>query len=148
MPKSKQKIELIRFRTDDASLFDKARIIRTEVFVIEQKVENNLEFDGLDIDCIHYLAVVDDNPAGTARWRETQIGCKLERFAVLKEYRGIGVGDALLDSVLKEAKPLSRTIYLNAQDVAVRFYEKNNFKIIGDSFIEANIVHYKMIYKG
>ena len=66
--------------------------IRKKVFVEEQKVPENIEWDEFEYSANHVLAYIQDKPAGTARWRRTQKGMKLERFAVLPEFRFCGVG--------------------------------------------------------
>lgn len=122
--------------------------IREEVFVIEQEVAPEEEYDEYEDTSIHFLARVDRNPAGTARWRFTDKGIKLERFAVLKKERGKGVGQALVKSVLEdialhpEAK--GKKLYLHAQLTAIPLYAKFGFKQVGDMFEECNILHYKM----
>ena len=66
--------------------------IRKNVFVEEQKVSEDIERDKFEYEANHALAFVGDKPVGTARWRQTQKGVKLERFAVLPEFRSCGVG--------------------------------------------------------
>jgi predicted GNAT family N-acyltransferase len=95
----------------------------------------------------HFLAKVDDIPAGAARWRKTDKGYKLERFAVLKDFRGIGVARELVKTVLADLPADADYIYLHAQIQAVSLYEKFNFEKTGPEFEEAGIRHYKMILK-
>ena len=66
--------------------------IREAVFVKEQEVPQEEEYDDFEESSTHFLAMVGNEPAGTARWRTTDKGIKLERFAVLKSFRGKGVG--------------------------------------------------------
>ena len=99
--------------------------IRQTVFVTEQKVSREEEFDEYEKSSIHYLGLIDGIPAGTARWRITEKGIKLERFAVLSEYRMKGVAQAILKKVLEHVIPTGAHLYLNAQVTAVGFYEKN-----------------------
>ena len=61
--------------------------IRKNVFVDEQKVSEDIEWDEFEYEAHHVLAFIEDKPVGTARWRKTQKGIKLERFAVLPEFR-------------------------------------------------------------
>jgi predicted GNAT family N-acyltransferase len=89
--------------------------IRTEVFVSEQKVTREEEFDGYEESSMHYLGKWNDRPAGTARWRITKNGIKLERFAVLLPLRRNGIAAAVLREVLKDVSPLGKRIYLHAQ---------------------------------
>jgi len=120
--------------------------IRRVVFCKEQKVSEEIEMDEFDDKSTHILAYIDNKPIGTARWRLTEDGTKMERFAVLKEYRGKGVGEALVKYTLKELKDCD-FIYLYAQEIVIGFYEKFGFVAIGNRFYEANIPHKKMILK-
>lgn len=130
--------------------FDQVFRIRKEVFVIEQAVPEDEEWDEFEHICKHYLAYLGDIPVGTARWRRTLSGdYKLERFAVLLPYRGRGVGEAILEAVLKDVpKNPDSKIYLHAQLSAKGFYDQNGFIPEGEEFDEAGIRHVKMIYKG
>lgn len=130
--------------TSDA-LLQKAFDIRVKVFVEEQGVDRSLEYEHEE-ESTHFLAYVGNEPVGTARWRETENGFKLERFAVLPQYRTHGVGAALLKNVLADVKPTNKKIYLNAQTQVVGFYAKYGFTPVGDEFEEAGIKHYKMEY--
>jgi predicted GNAT family N-acyltransferase len=122
--------------------------IREEVFVLEQEVDPAEEYDEFEDISIHFLAKSEGQPAGTARWRFTDKGIKLERFAVLKPMRGKGVGQALVKTVIEDiaANPQSkgRKLYLHAQLDAMPLYEKFGFKKVGEMFEECNILHYKM----
>ncbi len=122
--------------------------IRTQVFVDEQQVDRDEEFDGFEVSSLHYLAIADGQPSGTARWRITQNGIKLERFAVLEDSRRKGIAAAVLQKVLADVKPLQTRIYLHAQVTAVGFYEKYGFVKEGEMFSEANIDHFVMRFEG
>jgi predicted GNAT family N-acyltransferase len=117
--------------------------IRRQVFVVEQKVDPAEEYDEFEDSCIHLLAYSDGVPCGTARIRQTENGKKLERFAVLKEYRGLGVGAALVDGCLQKIEPGTYT-YMHAQEHALEFYAKHGFQATGDRFWECDIPHFKM----
>jgi predicted GNAT family N-acyltransferase len=140
-------ISVTSFSFSDSAQMDVANEIRRKVFVVEQQVSREEEYDSFEESSIHYLVFVDEIPVGTARWRITKDGIKLERFAVLKEYRKSGAGTAVLKKVLKDVIPLEKKIYLNAQLTAINFYLKEGFATEGDEFIEANIRHYKMTYQ-
>jgi predicted GNAT family N-acyltransferase len=131
----------------DSGLCEQIFLIRKLVFVDEQQVSREEEFDDYEATSIHYLGMVDGEPAGTARWRIKSDGIKLERFAVLAEQRKKGVASAILQKVLQDTFPLGHEIYLNAQVSAMGFYEKYGFKPVGPLFVEANIDHFKMIYR-
>lgn len=123
--------------------------IRHRVFVEEQGVPAELERDAHDATSRHALALLDGVPCGTARWRLTPHGVKLERFAVLPEARGQGVGRALvralLDDTARHPAAAGRPRYLHAQQSAVGLYERAGFRREGDRFLEAGLVHYKMV---
>lgn len=134
----------VRFATwlDDGC---ELRIIREIVFINEQQVPVELEWDELDHNCIHVLAVSDGKPIGTARCLTNgHIG----RMAVLKEWRRNGVGSALLHWLLEEIRGRRmQQALLNAQIGAVGFYRKFGFQVVGKEFMEAGIPHVKMILK-
>ena len=120
--------------------------IRKEVFVREQRIPEKIEFDDKDLYSTYFIAKYKNQPVGTARYRSTKRGLKLERFAVLKDYRGLGVGKALLSYAIN-ALGREKKIYLNAQEQVVGFYGKLGFKKIGVRFFEADVPHFKMILK-
>ena len=120
--------------------------IRKIVFVVEQNCPADLEFENEEVSH-HFLAFVDDEPAGTCRWRQTDNGYKCERFAVLKSYRSYGVGSKLLEALLNDLPIDANYIYLHAQITAMRLYAKFGFEAEGDMFEEAGIQHYKMVRK-
>ena len=120
------------------------RAIRTEVFIYEQQVPEAMEWDEFDAISTHVLASnFDGQPVGTARLLpDGHIG----RMAVLKEWRGKGYGSAMLQKMLEELRNRRKQIVmLNAQASAVKFYEKFGFKVSGEEFLEAGILHVKMI---
>jgi len=123
-----------------------AYAIRYEVFVVGQGVPVDIEMDQHDEEAIHVLAILDGKPVGTARWRTTPKGIKLERFAVLEEYRSQGVGAALVRFILGEVgqQPM---IYLHAQEAVVPFYEKFGFVPVGEPFDEVGIQHREMYWE-
>lgn len=120
--------------------------IRRVVFCDEQKVDAGLEFDGLDNECRQYLALWDDQPVGTARIRDAGDGVvKIERVAVLLEARGRGIGKALMERTMEDARAGEAvTIAIHAQCHAENFYEVLGFRRIGGIFDEANIPHVRM----
>jgi len=121
--------------------------IRTKVFVMEQQVSRAEEFDIYEESSLHYLGKINGQGAGTARWRVTKDGIKLERFAVLAEFRKQGIAAAVLKKVLEDVIPLQTKIYLNAQVSAMGFYERYGFKKEGPMFSEANIDHFRMYFE-
>lgn len=130
----------------DPKDLEKAFAIRYEVFVEGQNCPADLEIEGNDIST-HFLAIVDGEPAGAARWRKTDKGIKLERFAVLEKYRGLGVGQALVKAVLSDLPKEEAYIYLHSQSHATGLYDKLGFEKVGDEFEEAGMKHFKMVLK-
>ena len=117
--------------------------IRRKVFVDEQHCPPQLEYSNEDVST-HFLAFFEGKPAGAARWRKTDNGYKLERFAVLQEYRGKGIGGKLLEVILSDLPRDASFIYLNAQLSAASFYQQFGFKPVGGVFEEAGIMHRQM----
>lgn len=120
--------------------------IRKEVFVEEQGVDPTDERDEYEALSTHLIALYNNQPAGTCRFRKTESGIKLERFAVLPIYRQLSIGSALLRHCLSIVD-LDLQIYLHAQVQVEQFYAKQGFMRSGDRFEEAGIQHYKMIWR-
>jgi predicted GNAT family N-acyltransferase len=138
-------IEVFAFRIEERpDLAAMANQIRQRVFVEEQNVDPALEYDEYEVLATHYILSIENIAVATARWRETPNGIKLERFATLAEHRNRGLGDILLEQVLKDTKPLNKKIYLHSQLKAIPFYERHGFIIKGEQFSEAEIEHFKM----
>ncbi|MBK0402179.1 GNAT family N-acetyltransferase [Adhaeribacter sp. BT258] len=134
-------------KTDNEQALETVFQIRQKVFVEEQNVPHEEEYDEFENIAAHYLASYNGEPAGVARWRETDKGVKLERFAVLENFRNKAVGSHILKRVLqdvKEAHP-GKTVYLHAQFRAIPFYERHGFQKVGDQFTECEIEHFKMV---
>ena len=120
--------------------------IRKTVFVEEQNCPPELEWENEDVS-VHFLAKYNNEDAGACRWRKTEKGYKLERFAVLKEYRGKGIAQEMIKTVLNDLPVNADYIYLHAQLTAVPLYQKMGFVTEGNQFEEAGIQHYKMVLK-
>ena len=138
--------KVVRFEYPDKKLMKLSNAIRTKVFIEEQKVTPEIEYEYED-EGHYYLLYVDDKPVATARWRETGKGIKLERFALLKEHRNKGLGTVLLKEVLADIEPMNKPIYLHSQVRAVNYYKRAGFKEVGDHFWEADIEHVMMKFQ-
>ncbi len=116
--------------------------IRFEVFVDEQNVSEELEIDGLDDEAKHVLAYIDDEPIGTGRiLSDGHIG----RVAVLKKYRGLGIGNSVMRELIKWAQQNKlKKLWLSSQWHAHSFYIDLGFVCEGDIYEEAGIDHIKM----
>lgn len=130
-------------RIDYATGVDALRAVREPVFVQEQQVPLELEWDELDPVCTHLLARdADGTPIGTGRLTPER---KIGRMAVLPAWRGRGVGDALLLALVEEAKRQRwPEVTLHAQVSALGFYAKHGFVPVGARFMEAGIEHQTM----
>lgn len=118
------------------------RAIRQPVFVIEQEVEPDFEWDEIDATAIHLLAMSNNEPVGCARIINHR---KIGRMAVLKEWRGHGVGQALLAEAVAICQAYgTRTINLTAQTHAIGFYKQAGFVEISGVYQDANIPHVDM----
>lgn len=118
------------------------REIRTRVFIEEQDVPPDLEWDELDAECIHLLAEADGHPVGTGRL--TPDG-RVGRMAVLAGWRGRGVGARLLAGLMDTGRARGDAqCVLDAQVTAIGFYERFGFRTEGDTFLDAGIVHQRM----
>ena len=118
-------------------------VIRRQVFVIEQNVPEDLEWDGIDPQCRHVVSRdFGGRPIGTARLLpDGHIG----RMAVLHSWRGKGVGGAMLECLLTLARQAGYAhVMLNAQTQAMPFYAKYGFQSEGDAFMDAGIPHRAM----
>ena len=133
-------------KVNDPADLEKVFAVRREVFVVEQNCPPELEWEHEE-ESHHFLATVDGEPAGACRWRKTANGYKLERFAVLKKFRAMGIGQELVKAVLNDLPKDDALIYLHAQIQAVPLYEKFAFQKTGPEFEEAGIKHYKMVLK-
>lgn len=133
------RVEPADYRTDFADL----RAVRETVFVVEQRVPIEEEWDAQDPLCRHVLARdAQDRPIGTGRLTPEH---KIGRMAVLPAWRGQGVGEALLTALIAQARALGwAEVALNAQISALGFYRKFGFAAYGDEFTEAGIRHQAM----
>jgi predicted GNAT family N-acyltransferase len=117
--------------------------LRTTVFINEQLVPPDLEWDGYDKDCWHVIAITNDGQCiGTARLLyDGHIG----RMAVLYDYRHQGVGSALLTALHEIAITQGLSdVFLHAQTNAVEFYKRHGYSVISDEFMDAGIPHVTM----
>ena len=123
-----------------------AHEIRRVVFVEEQRVSNDLEWDGLDDEAEHFVVFAPDGaPLGTARLRVVEGVGKAERVAVHAHARGRGAGRRLMAAIEGRAIELGLDrLRLNAQVAVLPFYEKLGYAAHGEVFVEADIDHRAM----
>lgn len=122
--------------------------IRTLVFEVEQHVDIGLEVDQHEDACRHILGIDDRIPFAAARWRIYNARCCKNRTSGLTQSLARpDLGTALMDAVIsdiKSAGPHFKTLRIEAQDYTIPFYEKMEFTVVGDGFLEANIPHHAM----
>lgn len=139
------KIEIRIVKTEKESA--EAEEIKRQVFQNEQGIAAELVFDGKDAEADHFVAYSENKPIGTTRVRYIDDGAiaKIERMAVLKEFRRQNIGRKMIEYIIiyLRKKGVKKAI-LNAQEYVIGFYEKLGFKKDGDVFEEAEIPHIKM----
>ena len=120
--------------------------VRREVFIEGQQVPEDLEVDGLDAQCTHFVAVLDGQAVGTARLRITPDGdAKAERVAVRSAARGKGIGHLLMDALEDQAVTLGHNeVVLSAQVPVIAFYEHRGYVAEGPVYQDAGIDHRTM----
>ena len=118
------------------------REVRQVVFVEEQAVAPDFEWDELDASAIHLLALFDNQPIACLRIIDYH---KIGRMAVLKEWRGLRLGNALLQEAIKICEAHgSKSMHLSAQTHAIEFYRKAGFKITSVEYCDVHIPHVDM----
>jgi len=131
--------------TNDREL-DAVLEVRRRVFVEEQGVSEDVEYDGLDDEALHVIVKDGDRVIGTARVRFPAANlAKVERMAILRPFRRQGIGSSImsfLDGELKRRR-IERAV-LHAQSAVIGFYESCGFEKTGSPFWEAGIKHMEM----
>ena len=128
---------------------EKSYAIRTKVFCEEQKISKEIEFDNLDHICDHFLIFDDKKAIATARVRQKgKRVLKIERVAVLLEFRRLKVGSILIKNTIKHYMNLddNKSIVLHSQVAVADFYKSLNFISYGNDFFEDGISHIAMKY--
>ena len=124
--------------------------IRKKVFCEEQKISEKIEFDNLDHLCEHFLIHKNKTYIATARVRpKNENTMKIERVAVLPEFRRIKVGSLLINEIIQFYLSSTKinSLILHSQVYVETFYKSLNFKSYGDKFFEDGIPHIAMKYK-
>ncbi|MEM0899504.1 MAG: GNAT family N-acetyltransferase [Pseudomonadota bacterium] len=121
--------------------------IRRVVFVEGQNVPQDLEVDGRDRQCMHWLGFDSDVSFATARVMPLPDKLKIQRVAVLEAYQGRGFGGAIMATILHDLRELDtdrRPAFLSSQVHAIPFYERLGFEVCSASYLEAGIEHRDM----
>ena len=121
---------------------NKLRAVRTSVFVEEQLVTPEFEWDEIDASAVHVLAMYENQPIACLRIIHYE---KIGRMAVIKHWRSFGLSKTLLLEAICICKNHgSQSIYLSAQTHAINFYQKAGFKQISDEYCDVDIPHVDM----
>ncbi len=129
---------------DYQKLKKECNLIRHLVFVMEQNVPHDLELDERDAVCTHLLLKLNNDYIGTGRIDLEKQG-KIGRLAVLSAFRNKGYGQVILHNLELIAKENNLSgVWLNAQKQSLNFYLKSGYTVVGDEFLEANIIHIRM----
>lgn len=139
---------MLEYKWIDAGIIDNSfRNLRIEIFVKEQGVPEENEFDEYDLQVPHLVIFLDGEAVATGRiipYGENTV--KIGRIAVKKDKRGLGLGEKIVLELLRKAKEDgAKTVKVGAQTHAVGFYEKCGFFLVGTpEYLEENIPHYDM----
>jgi YbgC/YbaW family acyl-CoA thioester hydrolase len=140
---------MVEVRVGDwAELGRDASLIRTAVFIEEQGIPMQMEWDEADPACLHAVAYNRfGQPLATGRLLEHVPGvAKIGRMAVSQAMRGSGVGRAVLDALMEAARARGeQEVLLHAQTSAAAFYRRAGFTVRGAEFVEAGIPHIEMV---
>lgn len=144
---SEWRLEIVDFAEADFII----KAIRYQVFQLEQGIDSGLDLDGRDPTATHVIAYCQDQPVGVARIRYLPEGesivtaAKIERVAVLVDYRRRGIGTALLQTLLDflQQQGIPEAM-LHAQVASQAFYQRLGFEPGGEVFEEASLPHVKM----
>ena len=139
----KIKVKIINTKKE----YEMCLAIRRQVFILEQNISKQIETDDYLVNATHILAISKEKAVRTTRYRRTDSRIKLERFAVLKQFRNLDIGKVLVLFILEKLKN-EKFIYLIAQESVIGFYDNLGFDLIGEFFYEAEIPHQKMVYSG
>jgi len=140
------KIQMVREAADIA----KCMQLRAEVFIDEQNVPENDERDGLDDQCVHFLATIGLEAVGAARLSyHSKDYAKLQRVCVKKSSRDAGIGAKIIRAMIEQVRVEGKrtVIRLGSQTHALTFYRKLGFEAFGDEYMDAGIPHYDMEFR-
>ncbi len=119
------------------------RLIREAVFIVEQAIPEDYEWDDDDLTAVQLVAYLDEKPVGCARVLDFK---RIGRMAVLADYRNLGVGFALLNSAVDICREHGAPeIRLSAQLPAISLYEKAGFVVCSDAYLNTEILHKDMV---
>lgn len=135
----------VQIRIADWNATPALRSIRQTVFIDEQQVPPELEWDAEDAGATHFLVTLEQQPVGTARLLANG---RIGRVALLVPARGKGLGHVLMRAVMAHAQQAGMTcLTLSAQTHALEFYRQLGFETCSDTYLDAGIPHQDMYWK-
>lgn len=139
----KDNIEVKKCETDQE--ITDAKFVRHAVFVEEQGIDKNIQ-EECDDECDHFVSYANNSPVGAGRVKYLNKNtAKIERVAVLKDFRGQGIGKKVFEGILDNlSRKKVSEVTLDAQYHAKGFYEKFGFREFGEKFEEVGITHIVM----
>ena len=136
---------MTQFRIDCgtwADFAEDAQFIREQVFIQEQNIAPEDEWDAQDVIALHFVLYAENQPIATARLLQNN---SIGRVAVLKAYRGKGIGKLLMLNIMQQAQKQHRAfLKLSAQVYAIPFYAALGFAVQGDEYVDCGIAHVDM----
>ncbi|WP_445660830.1 GNAT family N-acetyltransferase [Acinetobacter sp. F16] len=119
-----------------------AKLIREQVFIQEQQIPVEDEWDAEDAISVHFVVYDQDQPIATARLLQNN---SVGRVAVLKSHRGAGIGKLLMQQIIQQAKHQQREfLKLSSQVHAIQFYAGLGFNVEGEQYLDCGIPHIDM----
>ncbi|WP_407303485.1 GNAT family N-acetyltransferase [Acinetobacter sp.] len=119
-----------------------AKLIREQVFIQEQQIAVEDEWDAEDTVSVHFVVYDQDQPIATARLLQNN---SVGRVAVLKSHRGVGIGKLLMQQIIQQANHEQREfLTLSSQAHAIQFYAGLGFKVEGEQYLDCGIPHIDM----
>ncbi|NNG74917.1 GNAT family N-acetyltransferase [Acinetobacter sp. ANC 4277] len=119
-----------------------AKLIREQVFIQEQQIAVEDEWDAEDAVSVHFVVYNQDQPIATARLLQNN---SVGRVAVLKSHRGVGIGKLLMQQIIQQARHEQREfLKLSSQVHAIQFYAGLGFKVEGEQYLDCGIPHIDM----
>ncbi len=135
----------IKWLTNTDDITDALKI-RKEVFIKEQNVPHEIEFDGSDSYALSVVVYDEEKPVATGRIILRDENYTLGRICVLSEYRNKKYGSVVVNELIKKCKDIgASSIHIHAQTQVIPFYEKLGFTCYGDEYKEAGIKHISMV---
>ena len=128
--------------------FSDAYKVRKNVFVLEQNIDESLEFKEYDSIALHLVVYNDEIPVATGRVFEHNASFVIGRICVIKEYRSMHLGTLLMEKLIEKAISMrAKELHLSSQFCTTGFYSKFGFEEYGNTYLKVGIEHISMVRK-